>query len=192
MDDPSAPAALLAKLTASRITIDVLVNNAGFCMVGVLEQISDDEICGQVETLFFGPYRLVKAFVPGMRERRFGVVLNLSSGAGLDGGEGLGAYAAAAGDGLSKVLTMAPFNIPVLTAWFSTFNTGIGNAGVMASEALPGDYEASAASQVIGYLQSGAFAADGDKDKVLRLFDQFSRTLEAFGNVARNVYIDQK
>jgi hypothetical protein len=40
----------------------------------------------------------------------------------------------------------------------------------MASGALPGDYEASAASQVIGYLQSGAFAADGDKDKALRLF----------------------
>ena len=64
-------------------------------MVGALEQISDDEIRGQVETLFFGPYRLVKAFVPGMRERRFGAVLNISSRAGLDGGEGLGAYAAA-------------------------------------------------------------------------------------------------
>ena len=47
----------------------------------------------------------------------------------------------------------------------SIFNTGIGNASVISSEALPGDYEGSAASQVIGYLQSGAFAADGDKDK---------------------------
>jgi hypothetical protein len=64
---------------------------------------------------------------------------------------------------------MAPLNIPVLTAWFSTFNTGIGNAGVLATGALPGDYQASAASQVIGYLQSGAFATDGDKDKALRL-----------------------
>jgi short-subunit dehydrogenase len=52
MNDPSAPAALLAKLTASGITIDVLVNNAGFCMVGVLEHTSDDEMCDQVETFF--------------------------------------------------------------------------------------------------------------------------------------------
>jgi hypothetical protein len=43
----------------------------------------------------FGPHRLVRAFVLSMRERRFGVLLNLSSGAGLEGGEGLGAYAAA-------------------------------------------------------------------------------------------------
>jgi hypothetical protein len=38
----------------------------------------------------------------------------------------------------------------------------------MPSEALPGDYEGSAASQVIGYLQSGAFAADEDKDKAAK------------------------
>lgn len=85
----------------------MLVNNAGYAILGAVEQFSDEELRAQMETLYFGPSRLIKAVVPGMRERRFGVVVNVSSGAGLEGRESMGAYAAAkaAMDGMFSFLS---------------------------------------------------------------------------------------
>ena len=48
-----------------------------------------------MEVMYFGPCRLIRAVVPGMRKRRFGVVVNVSSGAGLEGRESMGSYAPA-------------------------------------------------------------------------------------------------
>lgn len=48
-----------------------------------------------METMFFGPLRLIKAVLPGMRERRFGVIVGMSSGASLEGMESMGVYAGA-------------------------------------------------------------------------------------------------
>lgn len=73
----------------------MLVNNAGYAIIGAVEQFSDGELRAQMETVYFGPSRLIGAVVPGMRERQFGVVVNVSSGAGLEGRESMGAYAAA-------------------------------------------------------------------------------------------------
>ncbi|MFT4769468.1 MAG: NADP-dependent 3-hydroxy acid dehydrogenase YdfG [Glaciecola sp.] len=61
---------------------DVLVNNAGYAVVGPLEAISDDDWEQQFRTNVLGLVRVTKAFVPGMRERRRGRVINVSSVAG--------------------------------------------------------------------------------------------------------------
>ena len=84
------------------ICVDVLVNNAGSSVLAPVECLVDDEIQQQMELLFFGPMRLVRAAVVGMRKRRFGVIVNVSSGAALEGRESMGAYAAgkAAMDGM--------------------------------------------------------------------------------------------
>ena len=71
------------------------MNNAGSAIIGGVEVLGDDELRSQMELLFFGPARLIRAVLKGMRERRFGVVVNISSGAGLEGREGMGAYASA-------------------------------------------------------------------------------------------------
>jgi len=95
IDDPHAAEALVDSLEAAGKQIDVLVNNAGYAILGAAEQFSDDELRRQMETVYFGPSRLVRAAVPHMRRRRFGVVVNISSGAALDGRESMSAYSAA-------------------------------------------------------------------------------------------------
>ena len=62
--------------------VDALVNNAAVSFDGPIEDVSVELIREMFETNVFGPVRMIQAFVPGMRERGFGVVVNLSSVAG--------------------------------------------------------------------------------------------------------------
>jgi NAD(P)-dependent dehydrogenase (short-subunit alcohol dehydrogenase family) len=75
--------------------IDVLVNNAGNFYAGFFEELSPDQIRNQIETLLFGPMNVTRAALPIMRKQRAGLVLTISSRAGLSGGLFLTAYAAA-------------------------------------------------------------------------------------------------
>lgn len=75
--------------------VDVLVNNAAWSVHQAVEHLTDAEVREQFETVFFGPLRLSRAAVAHMRRRRFGVIVNVSSGLGLEGRESMGAYAAA-------------------------------------------------------------------------------------------------
>lgn len=81
--------------------IDVFVSNAASSVHHAAEAFTEDEVRRQMEVLFLGPFRLVRAVVPYMRQRRFGIVVNISSGAGLEGRESMGTYASgkAATDG---------------------------------------------------------------------------------------------
>jgi NADP-dependent 3-hydroxy acid dehydrogenase YdfG len=62
--------------------IDVLVNNAGYGFRGAVEEADDDEIRQLFETNFFGLVALTQAVLPGMRARRRGHIINISSTAG--------------------------------------------------------------------------------------------------------------
>jgi NADP-dependent 3-hydroxy acid dehydrogenase YdfG len=61
---------------------DVLVNNAGYALVGPLESIPDEDWERQFQTNVLGLVRVTRAFLPGMRERRRGRIVNVSSVAG--------------------------------------------------------------------------------------------------------------
>lgn len=60
--------------------IDVLVNNAGYALSGPLEEVEEDELVAQFDTNVFGLVRVLRAVVPGMRARRAGTIVNVSSG----------------------------------------------------------------------------------------------------------------
>src|SRR5215470_5991903 len=77
-DSIAAAVAAVAKLTADRGP-DVLINNAGFGVLGPTSEISDAEMRRQYETNVFGLMNVTRAFLPAMRARRAGRIINVSS-----------------------------------------------------------------------------------------------------------------
>ncbi|HYJ79242.1 MAG TPA: SDR family oxidoreductase, partial [Longimicrobiaceae bacterium] len=75
--------------------IDVLVNNAGNFYAGFFEEITPENFRAQVETNLFGPVNVTRAVLPVMRSRRRGLVVTISSTAGISGQAFVSAYAAA-------------------------------------------------------------------------------------------------
>ena len=75
--------------------IDVLVNNAGNFYAGFFEELSPEQVRKQIETLLFGPMNVTRAVLPVMRKQRSGLLLTVSSTAGITGGMFCTAYAAA-------------------------------------------------------------------------------------------------
>jgi NAD(P)-dependent dehydrogenase (short-subunit alcohol dehydrogenase family) len=75
--------------------IDVLVNNAGNFYAGFFEELSPQDFRAQIETTLFGPMNVTRAVLPVLRAQRSGVVVAISSTAGIVGQEFCTAYAAA-------------------------------------------------------------------------------------------------
>jgi NAD(P)-dependent dehydrogenase (short-subunit alcohol dehydrogenase family) len=67
------------KALAGQNGLDVLINNAGYTVAGPLEKVGDAELKAQFETNVFGPMRMIRAFLPEMRERKRGRIINISS-----------------------------------------------------------------------------------------------------------------
>jgi NAD(P)-dependent dehydrogenase (short-subunit alcohol dehydrogenase family) len=65
--------------------IDVVFNNAGYALLGVLEAITDEQMHSQMETNFFGVVRVTQAFIPYFREKGSGLFITTGSSAGLMG-----------------------------------------------------------------------------------------------------------
>ncbi len=98
--------------------IDILINNAGFGLVGFFEDLTLDEVRNQFETNFFGVLNTTKKVIPVMRLQKSGTIVNISSGAGQVGFPGISAYVSTkfAVEGFSESLMyeLSPFGIKVI------------------------------------------------------------------------------
>jgi hypothetical protein len=97
--------------------VDILINNAGLTFRSVHEHLHADEIDEQMAINFFGPMDLVRLVLPGMRRKRAGHVVNVSSVGGMMAMPTMGAYSASkfALEGASEALwyEMRPWNVYV-------------------------------------------------------------------------------
>jgi NAD(P)-dependent dehydrogenase (short-subunit alcohol dehydrogenase family) len=98
--------------------IDTLVNNAGYCMLGALEEVSEGQTQRVFDVNVFGALRMIRAVLPYMREQRSGRIINISSIAGKLSTPVNGTYSATkfALEALSDALylELAPFGIQVV------------------------------------------------------------------------------
>ncbi|CAI3793699.1 SDR family oxidoreductase [Pseudarthrobacter sp. MM222] len=107
--------------------IDVVVNNAGNFYAGFFEEITPADFRNQIETTMFGPMNVTRAALPVLRAQRSGLVVIISSTAGLAGGEFLTAYAASKfgieGWAESLAPEVAPFGIRTMIVEPGFFRT---------------------------------------------------------------------
>jgi NAD(P)-dependent dehydrogenase (short-subunit alcohol dehydrogenase family) len=119
--------------------IDLLVNNAGYGLVGALEDLAIEELKSQYETNLFGLIRVTQAVLPTMRKQRSGRIINISSGAGIFGYPGGSAYVSTkfAVEGLSESIAyeLEPFGIKVILIEPGFVKTNFAHAMVVAKKA---------------------------------------------------------
>ncbi|HWD69188.1 MAG TPA: oxidoreductase [Solirubrobacteraceae bacterium] len=148
--------------------IDVLVNNAGRTHVGAVEETTDAELRSLFELHFFGPNELLRAVLPGMRERRSGAIVQMSSMGGQLSLAGFSAYSATkfALEGLSEALAdeVRPFGIKVLIVEPGAFRTSLfkaGSASASEESSLYGD----TVGQTRRMIEAGSGTQPGDPAK---------------------------
>lgn len=92
--------------TISEHSVDVVLNNAGYGLIGPLEAFTDEQIARQIETNLMGPIRVTKSFIPYFREKKTGMFINVTSMFGMIGYPTCSMYAASkfALDGFSESL----------------------------------------------------------------------------------------
>jgi NAD(P)-dependent dehydrogenase (short-subunit alcohol dehydrogenase family) len=142
-------------------TVDVLVNNAGFSIVGAVEETPDEALRSTFEPMFFGAVALTRALIPHMRGRKSGSIVQITSVGGFTTAPGFGAYCAAkhALEALSESLAaeLAPFGVRVLIVEPGAFRTRLFGGAFRAMPELPG-YEST-----VGATRAFAAGADGSQ-----------------------------
>jgi short-subunit dehydrogenase len=116
-------------IIARESCIDVVINNAGFPIIGSLEDTTIEEAKNQLDTNFFGALRVCRAVLPTMRKQRSGYIVNISSIGGLIGLPYQSAYSASkfALEGAMEALRLEvkPFGIHIVLIEPGDFKTDI-------------------------------------------------------------------
>lgn len=129
--------------------IDVLVNNAGYGLLGAVEEATADEVRRLYETNVFGLLNVTRAVLPAMRARRAGHVINISSLGGVRSAAGFGVYCSTkfAVEGLTEALhaELAPLGVHATVVEPGYFRTEfLDTASLSVSPLVLEDYAESA------------------------------------------------
>lgn len=151
--------------------IDVLVNNAGFGIIGAAEAYTDEQVRSQLDTNLYAPIEITRAVLPYMRKQRSGRILQISSIGGRVGNPGLTMYQAAKFGlgGFSEALAkeVAPLGIYVTCVEPGGFRTDWAGASMTYAPSVEG-YETTV-GQRIKFFTSGDFVPVGDPEKAAKV-----------------------
>lgn len=148
--------------------IDVLVNNAGYGLLGAIEEVDIAEAREQLETNFFGMFLVIKAVLPVMRKQQSGHIVQISSGGGFHAAPGMGFYNASkfAMEGFSEALALEvePFHISVTIVEPSPLRTQFASTSSKRARTKIPDY-AGTAGKLIDIIHLNSGKQDGDPRK---------------------------
>jgi NAD(P)-dependent dehydrogenase (short-subunit alcohol dehydrogenase family) len=166
-DEESMRAAVRAVEDAEG-AVGVLVNNAGYSQSGAVESVPLDRVRAQFETNVFGLVRMCQLVLPGMREQRWGRIVNLSSMGGRFTFPGGGVYHATkhAVEALSDALRfeVAGFGVKVIVIEPGLIRTSFSDTAVAGIEQPAGpyaDFNAAVARSTAGAYEKGPLAKLG-------------------------------
>jgi NAD(P)-dependent dehydrogenase (short-subunit alcohol dehydrogenase family) len=169
VSDGEAVDAAVAQAFARAGAIDVIVNNAGYGLLGALEKATDAEARRLFEVDVFAPFRIIRAALPYLRAQRSGHIINITSIAGRAPGPGSALYSAAkyALEGLSASLAqeVRPLGVKVTAVAPGAFRTDfLSSHSIRKSDAEDAAYTASVGRVMSGF---GAMAGKqvGDPDR---------------------------
>ncbi len=148
--------------------IDVLVNNAGYGLVGALEEYSEEQMLNNFKTNFWSPVNLIRKVLPLLRKQRSGHIINMSAGAAIMNEVGFSIYAAskAALDLASEALCweLKPLGIKVTNVVPGPFRTDFINRSLNRAEKRIEDYDQTV-GKFVNFLEKIDGKQPGDPDK---------------------------
>ena len=151
--------------------IDVLVNNAGFGIIGAAEAYTEEQVLSQLDTNLYAPIAITRAVLPQMRKQRSGRILQISSIGGRVGNPGLTMYQAAKFGlgGFSEALAkeVAPLGIFVTSVEPGGFRTEWMTASMTFAPEVEGYEKTVGARKAL--FTSAQFIPMGDPDKAAKV-----------------------
>ena len=176
--------------------IDVVVNNAGYGIMGSIEEISDEEVRRQFEVNVFGVLTTIREVLPSMRARKSGHIINVTSIAGRIGSQGLGIYNGSkfALEGIGEALAaeLKPLNIKVTNVEPGPFRTEWAGSSAAYDNTKIADYESTVGARITG-LQELSGNQPGDPAKAADAIYKLAQLEEApvhlpLGKIAYEVF----
>lgn len=159
--------------------IDVLVNNAGYGLIGALEEVSDEQIRRNFETNLFGVINMMRAILPTMRQQGSGHIVNMSAIAGFTNELGFSIYGGSkfALEGVSEALRgeVEPFGIKVTIVEPGPFRTDfIGRSLDRVTQPMP-EYEPTV-GKFFNFLNTIEGKQPGDPEKAANAIIQMVKS----------------
>lgn len=160
--------AVVSDVISRHGAIDIAVNNAGYGLIGPIEEVSEDEARAQFDVNVFGALWFIQAVLPNMRKRSGGHIINITSVSGLAPWAGTGLYTASkyALEGLTQTLhdEVEEYGIDVTNVAPGGLRTNFSKGSmVMPKQQIP-DYQGLARLPQVVY-KDGAGREPGDPDK---------------------------